>query len=64
MRRCLLPTCREARRQGDAFCIEHWNSVPQAMRNAFWDTRPHSNERRGELLKIVRWLIDGEKGIA
>lgn len=54
-RRCLRRSCDRGRAQGQVFCGVCWAGLPQDLRDEFYATRAHSNERRAMLLKVIRW---------
>jgi len=54
---CMLPGCTAAKDEDWAMCQRHWGRLPSDLVEAYWDTKPHSNERRGMLLKVFRWAL-------
>lgn len=54
---CMLPWCNRAKDHNDAMCRWHWGRLPSDLVEAYWDTKPYSNERRGMLLKVFRWAF-------
>lgn len=56
-RSCPIPTCSNTRARGNAMCTSCWLDIPKPVRDAYWATKPHSDERRAALLEIYRTAI-------
>ena len=54
---CMLPGCSTAKDEDFAMCFWHWGRLPSDLVEAYWDTKPYSNERRGMLLEVFRWAL-------
>ena len=54
---CMLPGCTNSKSPDHAMCGTHWGRLPADVREAFWATRPHSNERRYQLMQVFRFAL-------
>lgn len=60
LHRCALVFrgCKPTIPDDHILCPEHWNALPEETKSAYWATPPHSDRRRGELLKLLRVAFD------
>ena len=56
VKRCALVFrgCKELIAEDHVLCADHWNQLPEDVKAAYWATPPHSDSRRGELLRLLR----------
>lgn len=60
VKRCALVFrgCRELIAEDHVLCAQHWNELPEDVKAAYWATKPNSDRRRGELLRLLRVAFD------
>lgn len=55
--RCMVPKCPNGRAEDHVACADHWAMIPEDERRAYWATKPYSDERRGALLRVLRFMF-------
>jgi len=52
------PACEKgSKRPGQVLCRACWRGLPRHLRDRFYATRPHSNQRRQAVLDVYRHVM-------